>query len=475
MMRELAYSVALPATLNRDLLKFLIREDREEDLLFALWTPSQGTARLTALVHTPVFPEPGDRQRHGNVSFNLPYFERVLGLAMKGGYGVAFLHSHPFPGWQPISRDDVNAEKRMAGTVESLTGFPLVGLTVGSDGTWSARFWPHDDQGRTKPTWCESVRSVGEQLQMHFADHVVRRPRHRPTFKRTLNVWGEENHAVLARLRIGIVGLGSVGSVVAEALARMGMTRIILIDFDEVQEHNLDRLLGADGRNLGELKVDVAARQIKRVATAKVIKVWKIPYSLAELQGYRAALDCDVLFSCVDRPRARRILNHLAYAHLIPVVDGGIAVWLPKGTFKGADWQVQTVGPERPCLECLGVYAPEDVALEIEGKLDDPSYMRKLPEEHRLRRNENVFPFSANLASLEVFQFIALVTGIGGIANFGVQRYRYLAGELEYDLTRACGPTCIHQKMIGLGDRHFTLAGQDSTAEAARRRQKAPG
>jgi predicted dinucleotide-utilizing enzyme len=49
----------------------------------------------------------------------------------------------------------------------------------------------------------------------------------------------------LARLTVGIVGLGSVGSIVAETIARMGLERFVLIDYDEVQPHNLDRLLGA--------------------------------------------------------------------------------------------------------------------------------------------------------------------------------------------------------------------------------------
>lgn len=472
-MRSIEWSVALTDSVNLALRDHLLKGDGEEDLLFALWTPSPGAFRFTSLIHTPVPPLAGDHQRHGNASFNTQYFERVCKLAAsQPGCGIAFMHSHLGPGWQGMSDDDVRAELKIASATAGLTDLPLVGLTVGTDATWSARMWPYAGNKVYRREWCSSVRSVGSQLRVDFMDAMRPQPVFRELFKRTVTVWGERNHAIMARLRIGIVGLGSVGSLVAEMLARMGLTSFVLIDFDEVQAHNLDRLVGATQADIGVLKVAVAERQIRQSATADQIEVSAVPYSVAEETGYRAALDCDVIFSCVDRPRARSILNHLAYAHLIPVIDGGVDVRFKRGEFSGVDWQLQTITPGRACLECLGTFLPSDVATEIEGKLDDPSYLRGLPADHRLKRNENVFPFSANLASLEVLQLVALVTGIGGMTDFGVQRYRYLPGTLETDVERSCRPRCEYVELTAQGDRYFQLFGRDLAAEAARHRQQ---
>lgn len=353
-------SVAIPASIATGLVSHLIRTDEQEDLLFALWTPSEGASRFSALVHTPIFPQEGERDVHGNAAFSQNYFVRACEAAMQAGCGLAFAHSHPFPGWQGMSLDDVAAEQRMTGAVTSLTNLPLLGMTVGNDGTWSARIWTYTEGRGATRQWCASVRTVGRRLSTSFNDDLCPRPAFREQFKRTLSVWGDEAHMTLARLQFGVVGLGSVGAMVAETLARMGMQRLTLIDFDQVEPHNLDRLVTATGPDVGRLKVDVAADRVTQVHTAATIDIGRIPYSVAEEPGYRAALDCDVVFSCVDRPRARRVLDHLAYAHLIPVIDGGIAVRFRNSDFSGVDWQVQTAGPIEPACTAA---APTTLAM----------------------------------------------------------------------------------------------------------------
>jgi hypothetical protein len=124
-------------------------------------------------------------------------------------------------------------------------------------------------------------------------------------------------------------------------------------------------------------------------------------------------------------------------------------------------------------MACLGAYKLDDVSVEEAGMLENPSYMRGLEDGHRFKRNENVFPFSANLASLEVLQFVALATQAAGIADFGIQRFRYVPGILE-SWESKCEGDCDSPHLIAQGDRYFHLFGADSAAERSRGMEDVP-
>lgn len=470
------YSAAIPSQGNDQLLAHLLRDDGQEDLCFALWYPSQGKKRTTALIQRVILPNQGERDVHGNASFLPEYLERLIALALEHNSGIAFIHSHPGPGWQGMSEDDVLAEERMAVTVQASTGLPLLGMTLGTDGAWSARFWHKLAPRKYARKWCSTVRVVGEKLKITFNDQLVLNYEFKPELSRTISAWGEAEQQTLMKMNVGIVGAGSVGSMVAEALVRMGIGHITLIDFDSVEQINLDRLLHASRLDalLQKSKVEVIAQGLKKSATAHPFQVEIFEHSIVEPEGFAAALECDVLFSCVDRPWARSVLNFIAYAHLIPVLDGGIRVERKKsgqGLLR-ADWRTQAIGPERPCMECLGQYTSGDVATERDGYFDKPSYVVGLPANHFINHNENVFPFSLSLASLEVQYFLSVVLALPGGLPRQPQLYHFIQGETEY-LNTECNTNCLFPTFTAFGDRaSINVTGVHQIAIDARKQRE---
>lgn len=449
------FSVVVTDTIHQSLSNHLIRHDEQEDLCFATYLPSSGNERNTAIITSIIFPEDGERVVHGNVGFLPPYLERVLSIALKKKEGIAFLHSHPSKGWQGMSDDDVTAETRMAPTCMAATGFPLLGLTLGTDSSWSARFWIKNETQKRKYDrhWCETVRVIGKKLTITYNDHLLH-----PTFDatkqlRTISAWGSATQEDLSRLKIAIVGLGSVGSIVAEILARTGIADFTLIDFDAVEKKNLDRLTNIFREDIGKPKVLAVAAGIRRSATAPKVKVTTCEYSVCEKEGFEQALNCDIIFSCVDRPWPRQVLNFISYAHLIPVIDGGILVRTNKKNTNiiGADWKAHTIGYKRACLECLGQYKTENAVLEASGKMDDPEYIKGLDKSTFIDAHENVFVFSSHLASMEVLQLLTLFIAPSGIDDVGQQLYHFVLGKMDVD-HHTCHEHCFFQSIIGKGD-----------------------
>lgn len=448
----------------------LLRTDGQEDVCFALWHPSTGIERSTGIIHSLVLPRPGERSVHGNADFTSSYFLRAARIAASQQAGVALLHSHPGGlGWQGLSSDDYAAEASHAGQTVSLTGLPILGLTLASDGHWSARFWRRAAARTYEPIACRNVRVAGGRLKLSFDPMLAPVPEIPATQRRTVAAWGPLVQADFARLRVGVIGAGSVASLVAEALARTGVGDVRILDFDTLETHNLDRQLHARTANVGASKAQVLAAAIEPSATAPNARVQAYDDSVVEPDGLRRTLDCDVLFSCVDRPWPRAALNLVAYAHLIPVVDGGVRVDARGGRFRGANWRAHVAAPGRRCLECLGQYDPGLVQAERDGLLDDPKYIEGLPETHELRRSENVFAFSMGCASLELAQFIAMIAAPSAIADVGAQHYDLTTGTIRRD-EASCKPTCPYEHdLAALGDdAPVTVTGRHVLAELRR-------
>jgi molybdopterin-synthase adenylyltransferase len=315
------YHVAMSEETDASLRDFLLRDMEDEEICFATWFPSKGKIRYSGLISSILLPGEQDRVRHGNFSALPSYVDRVKEEARVQGAGLMMIHTHPLiGGWQRVSDDDLFYERNvLAREVYGITGLPFIGMTLARDGKWSARFYPVTPGNGAVLEWCTAVRIVGKNLVIQYNDGLKPPPLPNDMQMRSSSVWGPAVQSELARIRIGVIGAGSVGSVVAETLARIGVGELYVIDYDKLKVHNLDRSLYATPDDLGKLKAHIVSLGSARSATA--VSFASSPFSsvsIVEEEGYRLAKDCDVLFSCVDRPWPRQVMNHIAYTCIIP-------------------------------------------------------------------------------------------------------------------------------------------------------------
>ena len=362
------------------------------------------------------------------------------------------MHSHPTSGWQGLSYPDEKAERIALAPPARATGRPLVGMTVGSDGYWSARFW-ESKNGNTQHQWCEKVRLVGpKSYNLQFNDQIVQPFPRREALKRTYDSWGSSAQNDISRMRVGIVGLGSVGCIVAETMARIGVRQITLFDPDRVEEHNLDRLLYGTAKDIGELKVDLAKTRMELSATAEEVAIKAISKSIKDRDAFNEILDCDIILSCVDRPVARDILNYVANAHLIPVIDCGVAIRKNRrwDTLEGAHWRAHIITPYHQCLRCNRQYNTGMVSAELDGSLDNPSYISALPDED-ISGNQNVFPFSLGVAALAVNLMTRYLIGQEWWPAVQQQDYQFQTGKITVT-NEECLIHCAFRVRRAMGD-----------------------
>ena len=400
---QTTFSVAFTEAIDNKLSNHFV-DQSEEDLTFGLWVPSQGRNRFTAIIQKIILPEEGDRNVHGNASFNSQYVHKILSHASNQS-GTVFIHSHLSPGWQDMSNDDIKAERDiLSGPVSSITGLPLLGMTRGTDGAWSARFWLKKGVKKYEMRWADSVRVVGKHLRTTYRPDIIDSSRHGENQIATRSVWGRYNQSLIANTHVGIIGLGSVGSIVAESLSRIGVSKITIIDPQYIETRNLDRTLGATAEDVEKRipKVTISERLIKVSHTSENLQTVPVIKDVASQEGIKRSLDCDVIFSCVDKPWPKHLLNALSYSHLIPIIDGGIIAKTKKDLPVHVDWRIQTVGPEKKCLVCLDALKRGEISLDKDGMLDDQRYIQTLDEgmKHLVSR-ENVFAFSMSLAAHE--------------------------------------------------------------------------
>lgn len=156
---------------------------------------------------------------------------------------------------------------------------------------------------------------------------------------------GEAGQARIAAGRVAVVGIGALGSVSANVLARAGVGYLRLIDRDIVDLSNLQRQVLFTEADAREARPKAAAaaellRTVNSTITIEAVVREVAPHCIEEL-----IRDVDVVVDGSDNFEVRYLINDACVKHRVPWVYGGAL---------GAAGMTTTIIPgQTACLECL--------------------------------------------------------------------------------------------------------------------------
>jgi molybdopterin/thiamine biosynthesis adenylyltransferase len=131
---------------------------------------------------------------------------------------------------------------------------------------------------------------------------------------------GAEGQAKLGGARVLIVGLGGLGCPAALYLATSGVGRLVLNDFDRVDETNLPRQILYAPEDVGALKVDAARKRLLAMNPDVSVAVHAERLDGAALEA--AVGNADVVLDGTDNFATRFAVNRACVARRVPLVSG---------------------------------------------------------------------------------------------------------------------------------------------------------
>lgn len=376
---------------------------------------------------------------------------------------TAYLAVHNHGGIDHVAFSDVDLDSHERGypALLDLTDGPPVGAVVCALNALAGDIWLPD----RKRVPLDSAIVIGPRRRVLTPEPRMARAPADGSFDRQTRLFGEEGQALLRSAKVAVVGLGGVGSLVAQQLGRLGVGKVVLVDFDRLELSNVSRVVGSKPTLLLRLlsrlspssrlrrllwrfsprKVDIAARVIRQAGSTKVETVFG---SVVADANAKRLSDCDYIFLAGDQHSARLVVNELAHQFLIPFTQLGAKV--PSDAKTGEIGDVFSV--ERPvwptdgCLWCNGLI--RRTRLEEEAKSAEQLRAQRYVDDPEVTA-PSVITLNATTASFAVNTFLFHLTALHQSHAFrGTVRYLPRERQLVQELPRR-STSC---QFCGLGE-----------------------
>lgn len=138
--------------------------------------------------------------------------------------------------------------------------------------------------------------------------------------EREVALLGEDAVKKLNNSFVAVFGLGGVGSYTAEALARSGIGKILLVDNDAVSKSNINRQLCALQSTVGRKKVDVVAERLLDINPDLIIErsyEFVLPENISSFDFSHF----DYVIDAIDTVSAKLAIAESAKEHGVPMIS----------------------------------------------------------------------------------------------------------------------------------------------------------
>ena len=163
----------------------------------------------------------------------------------------------------------------------------------------------------------------------------------------------------LKNAKICVVGVGGLGNPITSRLAAMGIGTLRIVDRDIIELSNLHRQTMFDESDVGQVKVEVAAKKLQKLNPD--CKIEALAVSVNDYTALEVVENCNVVIDALDSVNARYALNKACIKFGIPFVTGAAV---------GVSGQAFTILPkESACYYCMFPELNEDTmpTCSIEG------------------------------------------------------------------------------------------------------------
>lgn len=138
-------------------------------------------------------------------------------------------------------------------------------------------------------------------------------------FQRIARFIGEENVDLLGGKTVSVAGIGAVGGYAVEMLARCGIGKLRILDFDTVSESNINRQIIALHSTVGRLKTEVMKERIHDINPDCIVEDY--PEMLTDGNHSLLFDGADIVLDCIDSVGAKVSLLADAYEKGVPIIS----------------------------------------------------------------------------------------------------------------------------------------------------------